>query len=70
MLINLFKYCSLLFLAFNSCSKSQRDNKEVNLPKLPKNYVANYINQEITVDGKDDEKVILCLKFRNRQSNS
>ena len=57
MLINLFKYCSLLFLAFNSCSKSQRDNKEVNLPKLPKNYVANYINQEITVDGKDDEKV-------------
>lgn len=56
MLVNLFKYYSLLFLVFISCSKLQTDNGEVNLPKLPKSYIANYTNQEIIIDGKDDEQ--------------
>ena len=55
--VNLLKFCSLLLLAFISCSTPQGANKEVQLPKLPKNYVANYTTQEITVDGKDNEQV-------------
>ena len=57
MSVNLLKFCYLLLLAFVSCSTPQGANKEVQLPKLPKNYLANYTTQEITVDGKDNEQV-------------
>ena len=52
------KYCfSLLILLFILNCSSEKPIVNVISQELPKNYIAYYINEKITIDGKDEENV-------------
>ena len=52
----LIKYCFsfLILLLFSSCS-SKQSNVNMIVPESPKNHIAYFTSEKITIDGKDEE---------------